>query len=142
MTVSRDVVFDLLPGYFAGDVSADSRALVDEHLAGDPEFAAMAERFGRLLRQAPGPTASEPARAEAETVTRARRAQQRRGEFRGLALGYGMATLLLAAAALAGYRPGRAFIIAATFGIVAAASGVGWYLAGRRPEWFGDPRWF
>ena len=33
MKITRDVIYDLLPGYFAGEVSADTRALVDEFLA-------------------------------------------------------------------------------------------------------------
>ncbi len=39
MTVTRDVILDLWPTYIAGDASADTRALVDEFLRGDPEFA-------------------------------------------------------------------------------------------------------
>ena len=39
MNVTRDVIYDLLPGYFAGDLSPDTRVLVDEFLAQDPEFA-------------------------------------------------------------------------------------------------------
>ena len=37
--VTRDVVHDLWPLYVSDDVSADTRALVDEFLAQDPEFA-------------------------------------------------------------------------------------------------------
>jgi hypothetical protein len=33
MNVTRDVIYDLLPGYFSGDLSPDTRALVDEFLA-------------------------------------------------------------------------------------------------------------
>lgn len=143
MTVSRDVVYDLLPGYFAGDLSADSTALVEEALRTDPEFAAMAERFKRLLRQgAPAAPGGSAVPAEAEAVAWARRAEQRRSEFRGLAIGYGMATLVLLAAALSGYRPGRAYVIAATFGAVAVICAAGWHLARRRPEWFGNPQYW
>jgi anti-sigma factor RsiW len=38
MKVTRDVVMDLLPLYVAGEASADTRALVDEFLDGDPEL--------------------------------------------------------------------------------------------------------
>jgi hypothetical protein len=37
--VTRDVIHDLWPLYVSGDVSADTRALVDEFLARDPELA-------------------------------------------------------------------------------------------------------
>ena len=40
MKVTRAVVADLWPLYVSGDVSADTRALVDEFLAGDADFAA------------------------------------------------------------------------------------------------------
>lgn len=39
MRVSRDVVTDLLPLYFANEASAATRALVDAHFAADPAFA-------------------------------------------------------------------------------------------------------
>lgn len=143
MTVTRDVVIDLLPGYFAGDLSADSRGLVDAHLATDPEFARMAERFGRLLDRTAPPAATDAARQQTETLARARRAQQRRGEFRGLAIGYGMAALLLVGGGL--WRivdADRAYIIGATFGAVALLSIGGWLLADRRPEWFGNEKYW
>ena len=39
MKVTRDVIVDLWPVYEAGAASADTRALVDEFLSGDPELA-------------------------------------------------------------------------------------------------------
>jgi ferric-dicitrate binding protein FerR (iron transport regulator) len=141
--ISRDVVYDLLPGYFAGDLSADSRLLVEDQLRRDPELAAMAERFKRLLgqRSTAGPS-TDAARAEAETLSRARTAARRQGEFRGLAFAYAVAALLLVGAGLSGFRPGRAYVIAAAFGATAVACGAGWHLARRHPEWFGDSRFW
>ena len=40
MRVTRDVITDLLPAYFSGEASADTRQLVEEYLANDPELAA------------------------------------------------------------------------------------------------------
>lgn len=48
MPVTRDVIYDLLPAYFSGDLSADSRALIQEFFTTDPEFGRMAERFRTL----------------------------------------------------------------------------------------------
>jgi len=57
MTVTRDVVLDLLPMYLAGEASADSRALVDAFLATDPQLARLArEGFGEV---APPPAAGD-----------------------------------------------------------------------------------
>ncbi|MGD9903695.1 MAG: hypothetical protein AB7U83_09500 [Vicinamibacterales bacterium] len=133
MTVTRDVVYDLLPAYFAGDASADSRALVESFLATDPEFAAMAARFERLLRR--GGSAPPDERTEARTLDRARTAARRRGEFRGLTIAYALAAIALVAVGLAGYASDRAFVIAAAFAATAALCGAGWLLADRRPGW-------
>ena len=59
MNITRDVVIDLLPLYESGEASADTRALVDEFLARDAEFA----RIVRAMRQqspAPAPTTPNP----------------------------------------------------------------------------------
>ena len=44
MTVSRDVIVDLLPLYLAGEASPGSTKLVDEYLAQDPDFAGEVRR--------------------------------------------------------------------------------------------------
>jgi hypothetical protein len=45
MEITRDVVLDLLPGYFGGEASTDTRRLVESWFAGDPEFAPMAQKL-------------------------------------------------------------------------------------------------
>jgi anti-sigma factor RsiW len=50
MTVTRDVIYDLLPAYFAGEASGDTKTLVEGFFATDPEFGRMAERFRTLHR--------------------------------------------------------------------------------------------
>ena len=42
MTITRDVILDLLPIYTAGEASADTRALVEQYLQRDPSLAAQA----------------------------------------------------------------------------------------------------
>ena len=44
MEVTRDVILDLLPLYLDGEVSADTRELVEKFLATDPGLARIAER--------------------------------------------------------------------------------------------------
>lgn len=39
MNVTREVILDLLPVYFSGEASADTRALVEEFLKQDPDLA-------------------------------------------------------------------------------------------------------
>ena len=47
MHVTRDVVSDLWPLYASGEASADTRALVDAFLAGDPAFAQSLRESGQ-----------------------------------------------------------------------------------------------
>ncbi len=52
MNLTRDVINDLWPVYAADEASADTRALVEEFLRQDPEFAGLLQECGedRLLR--------------------------------------------------------------------------------------------
>lgn len=45
MKITRDVIQDLLPLYLANEVSADTRALVEAYLEGDPEFAGQIKEY-------------------------------------------------------------------------------------------------
>ena len=64
MSVTRDVVTDLLPVYFSGEASEDTRRLVEEYFRGNPEFE-------RIARSAATPLetlrVSAPVGREAET---------------------------------------------------------------------------
>ncbi|MBK8990046.1 MAG: hypothetical protein IPM39_28955 [Chloroflexi bacterium] len=44
MTITRDVILDLLPLYLANEASADTRALVEEFLNGDPQLTKLIEQ--------------------------------------------------------------------------------------------------
>jgi hypothetical protein len=43
MEITRNVILDLLPLYLAGEVSADTRALIEKYLETDPELAKIAK---------------------------------------------------------------------------------------------------
>jgi hypothetical protein len=79
MEATRDVIYDFLPAYFAGEVSADTKALIDEFFATEPEFGQMAERL-RLLHQETrhDESVGSEARSERETFDRAKARMQRR----------------------------------------------------------------
>ena len=66
MTVTREVIRDLMTVVFAGEASAESRRLVEEHLARDPELAREAEalRSALAMPDAPAPAPS----AEKQTL--------------------------------------------------------------------------
>ena len=93
MKVTRDVIYDLLPSYFAGDASDDTRALVEAYFDTDPEFARMASRFQSLLGEHQRSTASASDR-EREAFTCARMAAELPQKARASALGCGFASLL------------------------------------------------
>jgi len=53
MNVSRNVIHDLVPLYLADEASADTRALIEEFLAADPELAG---EVARLQSSSTNPT--------------------------------------------------------------------------------------
>jgi hypothetical protein len=63
MTVTRDVVKDLLPLSMAGEASADTRAVVEAFLRSDPEIAQYAEALREDTVIAPAPAAAPGAPA-------------------------------------------------------------------------------
>jgi anti-sigma factor RsiW len=87
MSITKDVVTDLLPLYEAGDASADSRALVEGFLREHPEFARTvrdARRAADLLRGAPAPADLD--RLELDSLERTRALLKRRTWTLALAL--------------------------------------------------------
>lgn len=74
MKITENVVIDLLPVYLSGEASPDTKALIEEFLRQDPEFANLVEKqkgeFGREqeLLQPPGaPSADHELRTLART---------------------------------------------------------------------------
>jgi hypothetical protein len=56
MKVTRDIVADLWPLVADGSASADSRALVEEYLRQDPEWARTLEQTARAAGDLPAPS--------------------------------------------------------------------------------------
>jgi hypothetical protein len=87
MKITRAIVTDLWPLCVSGEASPDSRALVDEFLAQDQEFAAQ-------LREEDSASALEPVAVtlppslEARSLTRTRKALQGRSRVRLLAAAF------------------------------------------------------
>ncbi len=76
MTVTREVIRDLVGGYIAGECTADTRTLVEEFAAKDAEVARWIAE-ARRERALPPPPAPRPD-AELATIRRTRRAVTRR----------------------------------------------------------------
>lgn len=135
MNVTRDVILDLLPLYFAGQVSADTKALVDEYLRNDPDFARMSQRFDALLKErnadGSGPAAS--AETERRALERTRALLRNRNQTIGLAVAYSLAPFIFwfrdgrIEWVLWQHRPTVALTFAATGAICwIIALGLGW----------------
>ncbi|MGW8145218.1 MAG: hypothetical protein ACWGN2_12565 [Anaerolineales bacterium] len=61
MEISRNVVLDLLPLYIADEASPETRQLVDQYLASDPELANIAKKLSNseLISEVPIPINKE-----------------------------------------------------------------------------------
>jgi hypothetical protein len=88
MTITRDVILDLLPLYFAGQVSADTKKLVDEFLQTDPDFSRMSQRFDTLLKNQG--TVPEPEASERRVFERTRLLLRYRNQTIGLAVAFSL----------------------------------------------------
>jgi len=131
MKITRDVIYDLLPGYFAGDVSADTRALIDEFLATDPEFARMTSRFQRLFDERTVDT-SERGR-ERLGLERARSRAERRQISAAFAIAYSLAAAFPIVMDLLRGQPfqAKSLFISIVFASIAFVSTISW-VASRR----------
>jgi hypothetical protein len=72
MNITREVIIDLWPSYAAGEASADTRALVEEFLQQDSEFARLLHESGDtdLLKSA---TPTLPPDREAQALNQTKR---------------------------------------------------------------------
>jgi anti-sigma factor RsiW len=132
MKVTRDVIYDLLPAYFAGEVSADTRTLIDEFLATDPEFARMTSRFRRLFEERASGTGD--GKTEREQLERARSRAERRQISAAFAIAYSLAAAFPLAMDMLRGQPfqGKSLVLSIVFAAVAFASTIGWLTSRRR----------
>jgi anti-sigma factor RsiW len=129
MKVTRDVIYDLLPAYFSGEISQDTRRLVDEFLEQDPEFRQMMDRFRMVFRE-PRPAGAQAVPNDAEVFDRARSLLQKRSELRGYVIAFGLATLFILFIVMTRMTPGTSvgpWFIALAFAATALIAGVQLY---------------
>jgi predicted anti-sigma-YlaC factor YlaD len=98
MEPTRDVIKDLLPLYLAGEASADSRALVEEHLGRDRDLAELARQWKSQL---PGPPPA-PVRPDAQALAYQEARRQISNRIITLAAVIAGGVLAVAATALVG----------------------------------------
>jgi anti-sigma factor RsiW len=97
MTITRDVITDLLPAYLSGEASADTRALVEAMVGRDPDIgrlveAARNERMDAMMQHA----VTLPPNLERDVVTRTRAVLRRRSWTLALALFFTCVPLVFA----------------------------------------------
>lgn len=83
MNITRKVITDLLPIYFSGEASDDTRTLVDDFFRRDPQFAAMAKEE---WSPAAGPEQALNQDAQMETLSRTKQLLRQRSMFLGAAI--------------------------------------------------------
>ncbi|MGH9730621.1 MAG: hypothetical protein ACRD4A_02895 [Candidatus Acidiferrales bacterium] len=91
MNVTREVVTDLLPVYFSGEASGDTKTLVEDYFRGDPDFERIARNAATPLETLkagwPGIVSREPgAEKEKRDLECVRGALQRRKWLFGASL--------------------------------------------------------
>jgi len=131
MTVTRDVIYDLLPLYFAGQVSEDTKTLVAEFFKADPEFGRMAERFASLLKDE---RSSINRDGSIRALDRTRRFVRYRNQLIGFAVAYSMLPFLFY------FEGGRIMFfmlrdkprMAVMFAVAGLGCWIGAYVMGRR----------
>lgn len=83
MKITRDVVTDLLPVYLAGEASADTRALIEEFLKQNPEFAKLIAAEERPLAQ---PSIQLQKETEMKTLEQTKKLLAKRSWYMGFAI--------------------------------------------------------
>jgi anti-sigma factor RsiW len=98
MTISRDVILDLLPLYFSDEASPDTRALIEEHLERDPDLARLAKQWQDRLPASP----PAPVNPDAQALAYQEAKRQIANRVITVAAVVAIGTLALAAAAMIG----------------------------------------
>lgn len=94
MKVTRDVLKDLLPLYFSGEASGDTRTLVEEYFRENPEFEREARESAKSLESLRGTIAVAPdAEKEKRDLECVHRGLRRNKVFFGMALFFTLAPL-------------------------------------------------
>jgi anti-sigma factor RsiW len=142
MKVTREVIYDLLPSYFAGDASDDTRALVEAYFETDPEFGRMATRFQSLIAERQR-TAPSPEDREREAFDCARKAAELPIQTRAAAVGFGFASIFSFGIAMLTWNERMAWrnpgiILGVLFGLVAVVTFAASFRVNLHSWWWRD----
>ena len=97
MNPTRELISDLLPAYFSGEASADTRTLVEEFFAQDREFERMARRLASSLNALKLPAPGDEEALEKRALMRTRMELRGKNVSLGVSLAGIVAIVLLVA---------------------------------------------
>lgn len=83
MKITRDVITDLLPVYLAGEASPDTRALIEEFLDENPDFAKLVAEQEKPLTST---SINIPKEAEMQTLEKTKKILWQRSMYMGFAI--------------------------------------------------------
>lgn len=89
MNITKNIINDLIPLYFANECSADTRALVEEYLQHNPEQAGELRRI--INTPVPGPVPPAKNLDEVRAFRQTRRSLRRRSWLMALAIFFSLA---------------------------------------------------
>jgi anti-sigma factor RsiW len=95
MEITRNVIYDLLPAYLAGEACADTRTIIEDFLRRDPELASQVEQQKKLesADSALKGTPTMPTDHEIQTLTRTKTVLERRTWLLALAIAFSLTPL-------------------------------------------------
>lgn len=94
MNVTREVITDLLPLYFSGEASEDTRKLVEQFFYADAEYAQLARKLASVREKLPIEVLSPEEEDEKKTLKKTREMLQARNLWVGFAMAYMLCPLL------------------------------------------------
>lgn len=132
MTITKDIITDLLPAYLSGDCSADTKRLVEEYLRTDASLDAEVQR----MRTAPLPAVSAPDSGRSEELRTLKRTKSLL-RWRSALMAFGIFFTLVPFSVLHINDTTYWFFIeapvaAAVYGSIGLISWIGYFLLKRR----------
>jgi hypothetical protein len=97
MKITKDIITDLLPVYFSGEASADTKKLLEDYLKENPEFATLIAEQNTFLPESQIYLTEEN---EMKTLNETKKLLQKRANYLGLTIFF----LLLPASFRAGEK--------------------------------------
>lgn len=137
MNITRDLITDLLPIYFSGEASADTRALVEEYFRENPEFERIAKLAATPLEALrPVGRSAEEREIEKRALQRTRKEVRDRNVWRAFAIAWMLVpfTIVVINGHVAWLMIRDNPLQAGIFFVCSALCWIAYYVKGRKPD--------